>query len=149
MLRGYIYIISFKNTIDIYIGKTITNIKRRFTSHKSSGAVYEYVKNKLDNDWSNVYIDIIDSVSMEEDLTYILKHPSNIIMENGYRKYTWSCKTNIELLNYRLNIIEAFHINNYIYNYNVINKRIPSSFQLYETYELFTYAKILFKKKND
>ena len=34
MCRAYIYLISFKDTTDIYIGKTTNNIKDRFKEHK-------------------------------------------------------------------------------------------------------------------
>ena len=72
MVRGYIYLISFNNTNDIYIGKTTVSIKTRFREHKNDkySSVYKYVKNKFNNDWSNVYIDIIDSIDMNEDLTH-------------------------------------------------------------------------------
>ena len=33
MVRAYIYLISFKNTDDIYIGKTKNNIEKRFKQH--------------------------------------------------------------------------------------------------------------------
>ncbi len=55
MLRAYIYLISFKDTFDIYIGKTTTSIKQRFCKHKSEGCVSLYVKEKFNNDKPEVY----------------------------------------------------------------------------------------------
>ena len=74
MGRGYIYLISFKDTNDIYIGKTTNNIKKRFKEHKYNKkcVVNNYVKNKLSNNWDDVYIDIIDSVDINEDLTHLI-----------------------------------------------------------------------------
>ena len=45
MTRGYIYLISFTDTNDIYIGQTKQkNISIRFKQHKNAyGAIYEYV----------------------------------------------------------------------------------------------------------
>ena len=84
MIRGYIYLISFTDTNDIYIGQTKQkNISIRFKQHKQNyGAVYEYVCYKLNNDWCKVCIDIIDSFDMDEDLTHSLNHPLNIVDEN-------------------------------------------------------------------
>ena len=146
VMRAYIYIISFKNKNDIYIGKTTKNIKERFSSHKSSGTVHQYVKETYDNDWSDVSIDIVDSVSMDEDLTYILNNPFNNIEKNGWRTYTWCLKTNKDLLKYRLDNLEQFHMNNFKHKYNLVNKRISSDYKVYETYELFNYNRVI--KKN-
>ena len=64
MVRAYIYIISFKNTNDIYVGKTERqDIIKRFKEHKSQiCTVSSYVKDKFNGDWSNVYSDVIDSI---------------------------------------------------------------------------------------
>lgn len=151
-MRGYIYLISFKNTCDIYIGKTI-DVKNRFKSHKYSGTVSKYVKSKLDNDWSNVMIDIIDSISMDEDITHLITNPFNPIIEEPsitypYNKYTGFLVSNVQLLNYRLTILEQFHMLNYMNSYNLINILVPSEPNLIEKYQLFTYNKV-FIKKND
>jgi hypothetical protein len=36
-------------------------------------------KKSFNNEWSNVYIDIIDSIDMDEELTHFRNHPSNTI----------------------------------------------------------------------
>ncbi len=57
MVRSYIYLVSFKDTNDIYIGKTKNrNISLRFAEHKKilNSSVNLYVKTRLNNDWSNV-----------------------------------------------------------------------------------------------
>jgi hypothetical protein len=80
MKQVYIYLISFEGRNDIYIGKTIYhNIFSRLKQHKydSKSSVCQFVKEKLNNDWSKVSIDIIDSINMDEDLTYLLKNPLN------------------------------------------------------------------------
>ncbi len=145
MVRAYIYLISFKDTNDIYIGKTISSIKRRFIQHKTSGTVYEYVKNKFNKDWSNVYIDIIDSIDMNEDLTHLLDHPSNIIVfpQHSINKYTSSYKTKEELLSHKLAYTEHFHIHNYKNDgkYNLINKRITNGADVYRIYNFLNYTK--------
>jgi hypothetical protein len=73
MVCAYIYLISFKKTNDIYVGKTRHwNIYKRLKEHKTDycGSVYSYVRNILNNDWSLVDMDIIDSVDINEDLKY-------------------------------------------------------------------------------
>ncbi len=89
MGRAYIYIVSFKDTKDIYIGKTKhRNISYRFAEHKKdfNSSINSYVRNRLNDDWSNVYIDIIDSIDMNEDLTHLLNHPLNTIIEPTYQR---------------------------------------------------------------
>ena len=141
MVRAYIYLISFKNTNDIYIGKTTLSIKRRFYQHKSSGTVYEYVNKNFNKDWSNVFIDVIDSVDMNEDLTHLLNHPLNIITNSKFefRKYTSDYKTKQGLLNHRLTYTEHFHIHNYNNDdkYNVINKKITNAYDVYDNYKFY------------
>jgi hypothetical protein len=73
MVRGYIYLISFKNTNDIYVGKTKQiDVCYRLQEHKKDyySSVNEYVRNKLNGNWFNVYIDVIDSIDMNEYLTH-------------------------------------------------------------------------------
>ena len=105
MGRGYIYLISFKDTNDIYIGKTTYDIKKRFKEHKYNKkcVVNNYVKNKLSNNWDDVYIDIIDSVDINEDLTHLINHPLNI--NRKYTKYYLG-----KLGEYKLKVIEKYYI---------------------------------------
>ena len=116
MSRGYIYLISFNNTNDIYIGKTKVSIAKRLKQHKkdNDSSVNLYVRNRFNGDWSNVYIDIIDSIDMNEDLTHLktreeLKH---------YQLHN--------LNNLKLSTLEMFHIHNYISEgkYKIINNHI-------------------------
>jgi hypothetical protein len=145
MVRAYIYLISFKNTNDIYIGKTKQrNIEFRFAEHKKDyySTVNSYVRNKLNGDWSNVYIDVIDSVDMNEDLTHLLKHPLNTIPNpkfNNFKKYTSHYKTKEGLLNHKLAYIEHFHIHNYKNDgkYNLINKKITNGYDAYDVYKFY------------
>lgn len=147
MVRAYIYLISFKNTNDIYIGKTERqNIFKRFKEHKTQiCTVSSYVKNKLNGDWSNVSIDIIDSVDMDEDLTHLLNHPLNTITDTYvnlcFKKYTSCCKTKIELSKHKLTNTEYFHIHNYNNDdkYNLINKSIPRGYEVYDVYKFYSY----------
>ncbi len=148
MVRAYIYLISFKDTNDIYIGKTTNNIERRLTTHKSdfySSSVYKYVKQRLNGNWSNVCIDIIDSVDMNEDLTHLLNHPLNTIdpKYNNLKIYTSNCETNKQLLNRKLAYTEYFHIHNYnnYGKYNLINKRITNGRDVYDVYKFMNYTK--------
>jgi hypothetical protein len=147
MSRAYIYLISFNDdTNNIYIGKTTNNIFIRLKQHKNNkySSVYQYVNTYLNNDWSKVNIDIIDSINMTIDLTYLIDHPYNIIKNLskniGIHKYT--IKTNNkELNNQNLSAIENFHIYNY-YNddkYHLINKNS----NIYDTneYQFFMYSK--------
>ena len=112
-MRGFIYLISFENTNDIYIGKTIQDINERLKKHKSSddSSVYYHMKA---NDISNAYIDIIDSIDMTEDLSHL---------KNKYDDYKIQ---HYNLNNFKLSTLEMFHIHNYISDakYNVINKKI-------------------------
>ena len=147
MDRAYIYLISFKDTNDIYIGKTIVSIKTRFREHKNDkySSVYLYVKTNFNNDWSNVYIDIIDSIDMNEDLTHLLDHPSNILVfsQHSLNKYTSCYKTKEELLTHKLACTEHFHIHNYKNDgkYNLINKRITNGADVYRIYNFLNYTK--------
>ncbi len=147
MVRGYIYLISFKDTNDIYIGKTIVSIENRLKQHKLSGTVYEYVKNKFNKDWSNVYIDIIDSIDMNEDLTHLLNHPLNSVKCLHplfvLKKYTSNYETRQDLSKYKLSYTEYFHIHNYNNNdkFNLINKRITNGADVFEVYKFLNYTK--------
>jgi hypothetical protein len=108
---GYIYLISFDNTNDVYIGKTIQSIKQRFSSHirdKNSSVCQHLKKNPNIN---VVYIRIIDGMDMDEDLSFL----------NGELDHL-----NCNLSNFRLEYLEKFYIDKYKKNkeYNVINKGI-------------------------
>jgi hypothetical protein len=142
-MRGYIYLISFEGSNHIYVGKTIYNICERFKGHKSDSlsAVHQFVKEKLNNDWSKVYIDIIDSIDMNEDLTYLLNHPLNTYDIKHNFKHTFLCKTKQHLLNRKLMFAEYFHINNYKKEgkYSLINKSIPRR-DVDKTYKFFNYT---------
>jgi predicted GIY-YIG superfamily endonuclease len=137
MCRGYIYLISFKDTNDIYIGKTTYNIKKRFQEHKygKTCIVNNYVKNKLNNNWDNVYIDIIDSVDINEDLTHLIKHPLNI-----NRKYTKFNEN--DLAKYKLHVTEQYYIKSYQKEakYNLINKQIPKYYDYVNDYKFYQYS---------
>ena len=150
MVRAYIYLISFKNTNNIYIGKTTNqDVYKRFKTHKADccSSVNLYVKEKLNDDWSDVCIDIIDSVDMNEDLTHLLNHPSNTINSNlsspkyDYKKYTGYIQSNKGLLKDKLAYTECFHIHNYNNNenYNLINKQITNSYDVYDKYKFYHY----------
>ncbi len=71
-----LYLVSFKNSNDIYIGKTnLDNTYERLRRHKENFCCVgcSYVSYNLNNGWSNVYKDVIDTADMNEDLTYLLK----------------------------------------------------------------------------
>ena len=143
MVRAYIYLISFKNTNDIYIGKTIrNNVFDRLKGHKKDifSTVHSYVQEKLNNDWSQVYIDIIDSIDMDEDLTHLLNHPLNI-KTRIFKKYTHNYKTQKELSCHRLANAENFHIHNYKNDskYNLINKKITNYYDVYDVYKFLNF----------
>jgi hypothetical protein len=63
--------------IIVYLGKNAMPIKQRFNKHKYDDPVSSCAEEKLNNELSNVYIDIIDSINMDEELTHFLNHPSN------------------------------------------------------------------------
>ena len=138
MVRDYIYLISFKDTNDIYIGKTkYQNIYKRLKQHKTdySSAVNSYVKKQFNGDWSNVNIDIIDSIDMDEDLTTLPNIPK--IKQSpffDYKRY---------LINNKLSYTELFHIHNFKNDgkYNLINKKISNAYDVYERYSLYNYEK--------
>lgn len=152
MYRGYIYLISFKGTNDIYIGKTIYNIYERFKQHKTDkSTVHFYVKTKLDGNWNNVDIDVIDSIDMNEDLTHLFNHPLNIQYINivksikynhSFKKFTLKYTSNEQLLKARLEYAERFHIQNYKNEgkYNLINKQIYREGNLFEIYKFYQYS---------
>ena len=122
--RGYIYLISFDNTTDIYIGKTTQDISKIFYEHlhNFNSSVYEYMKvNNFTND--NAHIDIIDSLDMNE----IIYDKDFYIIDNCFR----------------LNLLEKFHIRSYIEKsrYNLINiNKFPS-------FHYPTYDKVILKKE--
>ncbi len=139
MVRAYIYLVSFRNTNDIYIGKTTRqNIYTRLKEHKADcfSSVSSYVNNKLNGDWSNVSIDIIDSFDMNEDLTHLLNHPLNIDTHTNFKKYSSCYKTQKELARHTLAYTEHFHIHNYNNEskYNLINKKVTNGYDVYDIY---------------
>ena len=112
MCCAYIYLISFKDT---NMGKTEYNyIFKRLAKHKADklSSVYKHVQNKFNGDWSNVYIDVIDNIKMNEDLTLFLNHPLNTSTDTKYnfKKYSWWQYINDELLKHRLACTEFFII---------------------------------------
>jgi hypothetical protein len=144
MPRYYIYLISFKDTNDVYIGKTTKNINIRFKQHKHDymSAVSGYVRNKLNNNWDNVYIDIIDSIDSNEDLKHLINHPSNIssVGKNQIYRITYA-NNNADLIKAKLHITEQFHIYNY-YNegkYKLLNK-VPITYFDDKVYKFFYYT---------
>ena len=146
MARYYIYLVSFKDTNDIYIGKTINNINDRLKQHKHSykSAISEYVKNKLNNNWDNVYIDIIDSIDANEDLTHLINHSSNISLISKRYKHVYPityAKTNTDLIKDKLHITEQFHIYNYYSEgkYKLINK-VPTKHFNDKEYQFFYFT---------
>jgi hypothetical protein len=148
MNRGYIYLISFNNTNDIYIGKTTQrNICFRLKDHRKSidSSVNQYVKSRLNGDWSKVFIDVIDSIDMNEDSTHLISHPSNIFERNDSkaRKYTGFYIKNEHLLRHKLAYTEYFHIHDYKNKgkYNLINKKITNGADVYHIYKFFNCTK--------
>jgi len=138
MVRAYIYLISFKDTNDIYIGKTKhQNIFLRLKQHKAdySGVVCSYVRNVFNGDWSNVYIDIIDSIDMDEDLTTLPNIPKLKDSPSfNYKRY---------LINNKLSYTELFHIHSFKNDgkYKLINKKNSNAYDVYERYYLYNYEK--------
>ncbi len=148
MVRAYIYLISFKGTNAIYIGKTkYQDVCKRLKGHKRDwgSTVSSYVKDSLNDDWSNVFIDVIDSVDMNEDLTHLFNHPLNTIQcsKTGSKKYTYTYQTQEDLLNHKLAYTEHFHIHNYNNDdkYNLINKKITNGYNVYDMYKFYNYTK--------
>ena len=103
--NGKIYIIKFKNKDKhIYIGSTITNLKRRFSNHKSSHlykrnstSLTSYIKDKYKNDWSKCYIELLMNYPCKnrreleiKEFQILRKFQKNknfiIINKNGIRK---------------------------------------------------------------
>ncbi len=129
-MRGYIYIISFDNTNDIYIGKTRNDIKKRLYGHKSNknSVVYNYIKTNNINE-INIHIDIIDSIDLNEDLTHL---------KNKYDSFIFK-SPNLLLIEYKFSYLEMFHIHNYINEgkFNVINKKVDFKNEIYEMYDKF------------
>lgn len=146
MVDNYIYIISFENRKEIYIGRTY-DIDKRFIQHRYSGAVrdyyrYQYKDEYDNNDWSKMYIDIIDKIDVHKDLTYLLNHPENEKNKDGIRQYTFTMNTNEQLLADKLKYTEAFHILNYKIEkkYNLINRYIPKAPEyVYHMYKFYNY----------
>lgn len=148
MVRGYIYLISFEGTNDIYIGKT-QDIKKRFLQHRYSGTVSDYYMNNFEKEWTNsdyskMYIDIIDSIDYDENLSYLYYNKSNKKISNSYRRYTEKYHTISDLLNHKLTFTELFHIHNYKNDgkYNLLNKNINYSRIVYDIYIFYNYTNI-------
>ena len=84
-------------------------------------------KTKLNDDWSKVDIDIMDSIDLNEDLTHSIDHPKNILVDAkiNFKKYTCSDTSNHRLTRIKLNHTELCHIHNYDNDnkYNIINKK--------------------------
>ena len=54
MVYNYIYIISFEERTEIYIGKT-NNIKRRFLEHKQIGPVCEFYQKEFKTEYISIF----------------------------------------------------------------------------------------------
>jgi len=139
MNETYIYSISFKDTKDIYINKT-KSIFSTINYHKNNknSIVYLYIKENLNNDWSNVNISIIDSINMDEDLTYLLDNP------DIFYKYTSKNTSNKKLIEYK--IYYTLHYYKQIYNimlYNILNKKIKDDIYIYEAYMFYKTKPVL------
>lgn len=139
MNETYIYTISFKNTKDIYINKT-KSIDNSINYHKNNknSIVYLYIKENLNNDWSNVNISIIDSINMDEDLTYLLDNPDIF--------YKYACKntSNKKLIEFKIYYTLEYY--KQIYNimlYNILNKKIKDDIYIYEAYMFYKTKPLL------
>lgn len=112
-MKVEIYLISFKDKNDIYIGQTTQGVFVRLKCHFSEDlTVRRYIENN-NIDKSNVYIDIIDTIHINDDLS---SHDKRIIIAQR----------------------ERFHICQYKYHnkYKLINKVIPDNFnyQIYDSH---------------
>jgi len=129
----YIYTISFEHTKDIYIGKTksIDNSIKYHKNNKNS-IVYLYVKENLNNDWSEVNIDIINSIDMDEDLTYLLNDP------NIFNKYETKNTPNKRLIQSKIHYTLEYYKQNFNNDilFNVINKNIMDN-NIYDIYMFY------------
>ena len=135
---GYIYKISFINSNDIYIGKTINyDINNRLKQHlyDKNSSVYIYVK-KNNYDIKNIKIEILDKINMKDDITNLLNHSYNI-KNNIFCKYHIIESNIIKSLSImKLGYLERYYIYNY-YNddrYNLINKIIYKNEKINEIY---------------
>lgn len=139
-MRGYIYLVSFKDTNDIYIGKTRKDIWDRLYRHYTSKAscVYKYIQ-KFNINYEDIYIDIIDSIDMTENLSRLYNKELY-----GYK----FDKNGLEsLINLKLSALELFHIQNYINEgkYNLINIYVSNEKNNYLNYDIFFKNKTLKK----
>ena len=151
MVYNYIYIISFEERTEIYIGRT-NNIKRRFLEHKQIGPVCEFYQKEfkteyINSDWSKMYIDIIDSINMDDRIfLYISK---NIIKIKDLNKKALIneklvslsyVKLNDYFLTEKLKYTELFHICYYNSKtkYWLLNKQIPTDIEtIFEWYKFY------------
>jgi hypothetical protein len=148
MSYTYIYLYSFKETNNVYIGKTI-NIKKRVADHKrnSSSPIKTYVDEKFNNDWSNVYIDIIDAIDMSADLSYLFDEPLNRTIFNDYRCITHNAKTQEELVKQKIIYTEYYYIQKYYRDgqYTILNTNLgfdcDELYQFYKKNDLNTFVK--------
>jgi hypothetical protein len=148
MSYTYIYLYSFKETNNVYIGKT-TNIKQRVADHKRNplSPIKIYVNEKFNNDWSNVYIDIIDAIDMNADLSYLFDDPLNKTILNDYKYITQTAKTQEELVKQKIIYTEYYYIQKYYRDsqYTVLNTSLGFNCdELYEFYkrnDLNTFVK--------
>jgi hypothetical protein len=105
-------------------------------------AVRGCVKNKLNNNWDNVYIDIIDSIELNEDLTHLINHPSNISCMNKNNTFPITrAKNNPDLIKAKLHITEQIYIFNYYKEgkYNLLNK-FPTTYFNDNVYQFFYFT---------
>jgi len=118
---GSIYLISFTNFNNIYIGKT-KNILQRFKGHLGSSAsqVYQFIKlNKIEK--KDINIDIIDTYDIYKELELDSIYRINYYDSSDYNSIILNGKCLNEL---KSSVIEAYHIWNYLKNnkYIVLNK---------------------------
>jgi hypothetical protein len=143
-MNTYIYLISFEGTNDIYIGRTTQSLQQRISAHKyEDQTVNRYYKEKFRkeynlNDWSKMYIDIIDNIKLTlEDIDNYYYNKENILIKEKYRKYTQYYTSKHDIFRHITSIIEGFHIISYKNDskYNIINKLIPFKTDIYSKYD--------------
>ena len=137
----HIYLISFKETNDIYIGKTTQSINNRLEQHlKNNSTIKKYVNTKLKGKWTSVNIDIIDTVNIDKDIKHLYKLLDKNITDEEIKLLENNKQLYDNIYNKKLQILEHYHIMEYKNNnkYNLINVRIPMNYS-YDNYKIVMY----------
>lgn len=139
----HIYLISFNETNDIYIGKTTYSINSsKFKERlKDIPSINKYVNTKLEGKWTSANIDIIDTVNTDKDIKHLYKLLDKNITDEEIKLLENNKQLYDNIYYKKLQILQHYHIMEYKNNnkYNLINVKIPTEYNYNDYKKIMGY----------